>query len=128
MSTHSFVGKVNEDGKTWEARFCHWDGTPEEMGNTILNNALIYGFKFVADFLLSTETRWSVLASCDFKLSPHTNPDNRVVGDHKAVLHGNLSVPVPFRPVQYLVRISSSIRSPETKSDTAVQADLQKGS
>jgi len=83
MSTRSMVGKFTDKNQgQFTARYCHYDGYPSGVGQTIINNWRNNfdnsGAK-IADFLLSTKYGWSVLNDTDFTKPPGW--DEKTTGD-----------------------------------------------
>ncbi len=74
MSTRSLVGRIiSEKPITFTARYCHSDGYPAGVGQTIIDNwrdNFDGSSKKVVEFLLSTTHGWSGLDCTDFTKQP----------------------------------------------------------
>lgn len=72
MGTHALVGVYTDAKKEhWQARYVHYDGYPDGVGNTIFKAyKTVFGkdAKKLAKFLM--RHAWSTLAGCDLSLRP----------------------------------------------------------
>ncbi len=77
MSTRSMVGQLIDKGAMiFEARYCHYDGNTEGVGQALLDNwatAMKGDTQAMVDFLLSTKIGWSSLCGSDFSKVPTWN-------------------------------------------------------
>lgn len=78
MSTRSMIGVyTDENRQTFEAVYCHWDGYPEGVGQTLVHNwrnTFNGDTQKIVDFLMSTKIGWSSLCGTDFSKAPTWEP------------------------------------------------------
>lgn len=74
MSTRSMIGHYRDHTCTeWEAVYCHFDGYPEGVGDTLVRNWRDHfegNTQAIVDFIMSTQVGWSSLTGADFSKPP----------------------------------------------------------
>lgn len=84
MGTRSIIARQNPSGVGWTGRYCHWDGYPEGVGETLVTALMM---RTAADRHLlmrrlidETPQGWSVIAGADLSL-PAVNMRKRSPGE-----------------------------------------------
>ncbi len=80
MGTRSIIAVPEGDG--WVGRYCHWDGYPEGVGLSLVENVERLGLERVRGVIMGEPVGWSVVAGTDLSLDPVW--DEIVVGAPKS--------------------------------------------